>query len=149
MRSVVDYPSSIILLAFMLQDRPWLDDDNKPAIFGSVENSRNVGTKQRKYKVRIVEEGTQIKRRGLPIGVWDGERRQLTHLLGGGKQLAMALYRALKDSPNEANVKSTLAAGYRVDMYPATLPHACRKLLMKEQSNFHDGTELTLAEVQP
>ena len=71
---------------------------------------------QRKYAKRVVLESYDPESRGLLIGI-EGSTLDETLLLGG-KQLALAIYRAADDQPDCPNVQAALRGGYWVQMRP-------------------------------
>ena len=111
---VAAYPQQIMW-------RKFFDEEGKELMDGHAMNPRNIGSAQRKYELRVLIEGYDSDGRGLLQGVEGTSGPDSTALLGG-KQLCKAIYRAIKNAPDNANVQKVLSTGYKVNMWPKNLP---------------------------
>ena len=110
-------------------DRPWFLPAGGRAIKGAPENTRNVMAAQRKYMKSILSTGINVDLRS---------NNQVVFLLGG-KQLALAAYRAMELYPTNANVIAMREKGYTVLMRSSSMPVPVRNWIMRQHNSKHGG----------
>ncbi len=62
--------------------------------------------------------------------------------------VSRAVYQAYEQAPNDANVLSTIRAGLTLDEYDSRLPDDVAFYLRDFYNAFHQGVQVTFAEVQ-
>ena len=128
-----------------VEQRPWFLPDGSPAIKGSPLNPRNLKSAQKKYMKRIISEGYDPEGRGIPQG-YESDVDPTETLLLGGKQLAMAFYRAWELAPTNPNVLRAKELGYKVMMRPREMPRDVMEEIVKHSNRNNKGVQDTLPE---
>ena len=99
---------------------------------------------QRKYMKSILSTSVNLDLRGTPTGYVDDSNTQVVFLLGG-KQLALAAYRAMELYPTNANVIAMREKGYTVLMRSSSM--SVRNWFMRQHNSKHGGCKITFTEM--
>ena len=124
--------------------RPIFDASGAAALDGHPQNPRNLVSAQRRYALRVINDGYDPQGRGLPEGM-EGDRPGTTLLLGG-KQLGKAILKAATARPDSPNVQRALTMGYQVCMRPKNMPRDVIDEIVAHSNLNNKGVKDTVTE---
>jgi hypothetical protein len=130
----------------VIQTRPWFDSNGDAAISGALSNKRVIVVAQKKYSAKIWQIGLRMEQRGTPEGFIPEENQEHTLLLSG-KQLAGAVYRNFRTSPNHPLMIEIKQKGYPVYIRSNKLPWDVQVCIVDNSNLFHGGQAKTLSEI--
>jgi hypothetical protein len=127
-----------------MEFRPFFEERGVKLIQGHELNPRNLGSAQRKYCKRVLDDSYDPESRGIPPGM-EGATPQET-LLMGGKQLCYGIYKAVEADRRNGNVIRALAMGYQVMMRPKNLPVDVIREIVNHSNKNNKGVKDTIGQ---